>query len=65
MATLIGQSCWALIAQALFVDTNLCVEAMPEHCDYCGKFIWPNSELEDWEMTWEPAPSRAIEDFAS
>jgi hypothetical protein len=33
----------------------LCAE-MPEYCDYCGKFMWPNGELEDWEVTGEPAP---------
>jgi hypothetical protein len=42
----------------------LCVE-ISEFCDYCGKFVWPNCEPEDWEVTWEPAPWAATEDFPS
>jgi hypothetical protein len=33
----------------------LCAE-MSEYCGCCGKFVWPNGEPEDWEVTWEPAP---------
>jgi hypothetical protein len=33
----------------------VCVE-MPEYCSCYGKFIWPNGEPEDWEVTWELAP---------
>jgi hypothetical protein len=28
---------------------------MPKYYDYCDKFVWLNDELEDWEVTWEPA----------
>jgi hypothetical protein len=28
---------------------------MPEYCDCYGKFVWPNGEPEDWDVTWEPA----------
>jgi hypothetical protein len=38
---------------------------MPDYCDYYDKFVWPNGEPEDWEVTWEPAPWAAAEDFAS
>jgi hypothetical protein len=65
MALLMTQSCWALAAQALLVDFNLCAEGMPEYYDCCGKFRWPGGEPEDWEVTWELAPYRATEDFAS
>jgi hypothetical protein len=27
---------------------------MPEYYDYCGKWVWPSGEPEDWEETWEP-----------
>jgi hypothetical protein len=56
MTMLIGQSCWALVAQALLVDLNLCAEGIPEYCDCCGKFVCSGTLLEDWEVTWEPAP---------
>jgi hypothetical protein len=38
MATLTGQSCRYLVAQALLVDFNLCAEGTPEYYDCCGKF---------------------------
>jgi hypothetical protein len=43
---------------------QLCVE-MPEYYDCCGKWVWPSSDPEDWEDTWEPAPWAAAEDIAS
>jgi hypothetical protein len=55
MAMLMGQSCWALVAQALLVYFNLCAE-MSELCDCCGKWVWPGVKPEEWEETWEPAP---------
>jgi hypothetical protein len=55
MATWTGQSCWALVAQALLVFVNMGTE-LPGFCDYCGKWVWPSGELEFWEETWEPAP---------
>jgi hypothetical protein len=63
MATLTGQSCRALVAQACLC-CSLCAE-MPGFCDCCGKWVWPSGELEVWEETWEPAPGAAAEDFAS
>jgi hypothetical protein len=38
---------------------------MPEYCDYIGKFVWPNREPKDLEVTWEPAPWAAAKDFTS
>jgi hypothetical protein len=38
---------------------------MTEYCDCCDKFVWPNDEPEDWEVTWEPAPWAVAVDFAS
>jgi hypothetical protein len=38
---------------------------MSEYCGYFGKFVSPNGEAEDCEVTWEPALWRATEDFAS
>jgi hypothetical protein len=38
---------------------------MAEFYGCCGKFVWPNGEPEDWDVTWEPAPWEAAEDFAS
>jgi hypothetical protein len=29
---------------------------MPEYCNCYGKWVWPSSEPEDWEETWEPTP---------
>jgi hypothetical protein len=56
MTTLTGQSCWALVAQALLVDFYLCAE-MPEYYGCCGKFVWPSGDPpEDWEVSWEPQP---------
>jgi hypothetical protein len=43
MATLTGQSCCALVAQALLVFVNVSVE-LPGFCDYCGKWVWPSGE---------------------
>jgi hypothetical protein len=28
---------------------------MPELYGCCGKFYWPNGELADCDVTWEPA----------
>jgi hypothetical protein len=55
MATLIGQSCCTLVAQALLVYFNLCAE-MPVFYDCCGSWVWHNGKPEDWEETWKPAP---------
>jgi hypothetical protein len=33
----------------------MCAE-MSKFCGCCGKFVWPNGEPEDWEVTREPAP---------
>jgi hypothetical protein len=55
MVTLTSQSCWALVAQALFMFVNVCAE-LPEFCDCCGKWVWPSGEPEVWEETWEPTP---------
>jgi hypothetical protein len=54
MVTLTGQSCRALVAHALLVCFNVCVE-MPGFCDCCDKWVWPSGEPEEWEETWEPA----------
>jgi hypothetical protein len=64
MATLIGQSYWTLVAQALLVFFKLCAE-MPWFCDCYGKWVYPSGEPNEWEETWEPAPWAAAEDFAS
>jgi hypothetical protein len=64
MATLTGQSCWALVAQALLVDFKLCAE-MPEYGDCCDSWVWSNGEPEVLEETWELTPWAAAEDFAS
>jgi hypothetical protein len=47
MTILMGQSCWALIAQYLLVDFQMCIE-MPEFCDCCSKWVWPSGEPEVW-----------------
>jgi hypothetical protein len=53
MATLMGKSCEALVAQALLVKL-LCAK-MPKYYECCGKFVWPNGDpLEGWEVNWEP-----------
>jgi hypothetical protein len=64
MTTLMGQSCWALVAQALLVYFYVCAE-MPGFCDCCGKLVWPSGEPDVWEETWEPTPWAAAEDFTS
>jgi hypothetical protein len=33
----------------------VCAE-MPEFYGCCGKFVWPNGESNDWEVTWELSP---------
>jgi hypothetical protein len=55
MATLAGQSCSALVAQALLVFVDVCAELLG-FCDCCGKWVWPSGEPEVWEETWEPTP---------
>jgi hypothetical protein len=51
MATLIGQSCSALIVQALLVDLFFIVE-MSEYCGCCGKFMWPSGDPpEYWKVS--------------
>jgi hypothetical protein len=50
MVTLTGQSCCALVAQALLVYFNVCAE-MPGFCDCYGKWVWPSGEPEEWEET--------------
>jgi hypothetical protein len=53
MTMLMGQSCRALVAQALLVD--LFVAKMLEYCGCCGKFVWPSGDPpEDWEVSWGP-----------
>jgi hypothetical protein len=49
-SVLLGFSC-----SSFACESYLCVE-MPEYCGCCGKFVWRNSEPEDWELTWEPTP---------
>jgi hypothetical protein len=46
MATLMRQSCCALVAQAFLVYFNLCAE-MPVFCDCYGSWVWHNGKLED------------------
>ena len=55
MAMLTGKTCGALVAQALLVN-YLCADDTPEYCGCCGKFVWPNGEPEEWDVTWHPAP---------
>jgi hypothetical protein len=55
MATLMDQSCCALVVQTLLVYFNLCAE-MSVLCDYCGSWVWHNGKPEGWEETWKPAP---------
>jgi hypothetical protein len=40
MVILMGYSCWALVAQGLLVELNLCAKEMPEYYDCFSKFVW-------------------------